>query len=164
MDGKTDNERIGNIGFGCPVEVDSSSHKKVLVVGTGSYIGEAFCTYARKHYHSNFSIDSVSTINNEWEKLDFSNYTIVYHVAGIAHADTGKVNNVEREKYYTVNTDLAIAVGKKAKAEGVKEFIFMSSMIVYGDSAPYGSQKIINENTVPSPANFYGDSNLQADV
>lgn len=164
MDGKTDNERIGNIGFGCPVEVDSSSHKKVLVVGTGSYIGEAFCTYARKHYHSNFSIDSVSTINHEWEKLDFSNYTIVYHVAGIAHADTGKVNNVEREKYYTVNTDLAIAVGKKAKAEGVKEFIFMSSMIVYGDSAPYGSQKIINENTVPSPANFYGDSKLQADV
>ena len=37
-------------------------------------------------------------------------------------------------------------------------------MIVYGDSAPYGKKKIIDENTVPHPANFYGDSKLQADV
>lgn len=53
---------------------------------------------------------------------------------------------------------------EKAKAEGVKDFIFMSSMIVYGDSAPYKEQKIIDETTIPVPANFYGDSKLQADV
>ena len=40
----------------------------------------------------------------------------------------------------------------------------MSSMIVYGESAPYGKKKIIDENTIPTPANFYGDSKLQADV
>ena len=45
-----------------------------------------------------------------------------------------------------------------------QEIIFMSSMIVYGESAPYGKKKIIDENTIPTPANFYGDSKLQADV
>ena len=63
-----------------------------------------------------------------------------------------------------MNTDLALRVAKKAKNEGVPEFIFMSSMIVYGDSAPYGKEKIITSSTVPSPSNFYGDSKLQADV
>lgn len=37
-------------------------------------------------------------------------------------------------------------------------------MIVYGNSAPYGKEKIVNENTVPKAVNFYGDSKLQADV
>lgn len=40
----------------------------------------------------------------------------------------------------------------------------MSSMIVYGGSAPYGKTKIINEFTVPKASNFYGDSKLQADI
>ena len=62
------------------------------------------------------------------------------------------------------NTDLTVEVAEKAKAEGVKEFIFMSSMIVYGDSAPYGKEKVVDEYTIPHPANFYGDSKLQADV
>ena len=96
--------------------------------------------------------------------MAFSSYDIVYHVAGIAHADVGNVTDEIKEKYYAVNTDLALEVAEKAKAEGVKEFIFMSSMIVYGESAPYGVKKVIDEHTVPSPANFYGDSKLQADV
>jgi glycosyltransferase involved in cell wall biosynthesis len=37
-------------------------------------------------------------------------------------------------------------------------------MIVYGDSAPYGKIKVVDENTVPVATNFYGDSKLQADI
>ena len=70
----------------------------------------------------------------------------------------------KRQKYYAVNTDLAVEVCEKAKAEGVKNFVFMSSMIVYGDSAPYGKSKVVDEHTVPFAANFYGDSKLQADA
>ncbi len=161
--GRSDEELIGHIGFGTPVTVDNSSFKKVLVVGSGSYIGEAFCSYIKENYASNFMIDVVGTMNNEWKTIDFSAYDIVFHVAGIAHADVGKVDDVVKEKYYAINTELALEVGKKAKAEGVKQFIFMSSMIVYGDSASYGKEKIINAYTVPNPANFYGDSKLQAD-
>ena len=85
-------------------------------------------------------------------------------MAGIAHADVGKVSEEIKSKYYEVNTGLAVEAAEKAKREGVKTFIFMSSMIVYGDSAPYGQRKVIDETTVPKPANFYGDSKFQADV
>lgn len=155
---------IGNVGFGEAVSVDVEKRIKVLIVGKGSYIGESFKNYAIKNYNSNFEIDEVDTMSPDWKDIDFRKYDIVYHVAGIAHADVGNVSNEIKEKYYQINTDLAIEVAEKAKNDGVKEFVFMSSMIVYGDSAPYGTVKIIDKNTIPNPANFYGDSKLQADV
>lgn len=162
-EGKSAEQLIGHIGFGDPVEVDTSSVKKVLITGAGSYIGESFTSYASTHYPS-LSISAIDMLDGTWREKNFSTYDIVYHVAGIAHADVGNVDEATKEKYYKVNTDLAVEVCKKAKAEGVKEFIFMSSMIVYGDSAPYGKKKVVDEHTVPHPANFYGDSKLQADV
>ena len=163
-EGKNDEELIGNIGFGEQVTVDRTAKKKVLITGAGSYIGQSFITYAKEHYPENFEIDELDMIGNGWRTYDFSKYDIVYHVAGIAHADVGNVSEETKEKYYAVNTDLTVEVARKAKAEQVKEFIFMSSMIVYGESAPYGKKKVIDEHTVPTPANFYGDSKLQADV
>lgn len=134
-----------------------------MITGKGSYIGENFYRYAKEHYPT-LNIEAVDMLEPSWRKKDFSKYDVVYHVAGIAHADVGNVDETTKEKYYEVNTDLAVEVCEKAKAEGVKDFIFMSSMIVYGDSAPYKEQKIIDETTIPVPANFYGDSKLQADV
>ena len=162
-EGKSNDELIGHIGFGNPVEVDTKIEKKVLITGAGSYIGESFRTYAEEHY-SKLKIDVVDMINPLWRDVDFSQYDVVYHVAGIAHADVGKIDEATKAKYYEINTDLAIEVCDKAKKEGIKEFFFMSSMIVYGDSAPYGKSKLVDEHTVPVAANFYGDSKLQADV
>ena len=163
-DGKSDKELIGNIGFGEPVEVDPEAKKKVLITGAGSYIGQSFIQYTKKHYPANFEIEELDMTDAAWRDKDFSEYDVVYHVAGIAHADVGKVSEEIKSKYYEVNTGLAVEAAEKAKREGVKTFVFMSSMIVYGDSAPYGQQKVIDETTVPKPANFYGDSKLQADV
>lgn len=162
-DGKSAEELIGHIGFDEPVEVDVNTQKKVLITGAESYIGETFRAYASEHYPV-LRIDAIDMLDPAWGEKDFSAYDIVYHVAGIAHADVGNVDEATKAKYYAVNTDLAVEVCEKAKAEGVKEFVFMSSMIVYGDSAPYGKTKIIDEHTVPVAANFYGDSKLQADV
>lgn len=161
---KSNAEIIGDIGFGEAVVVDKEVQKRVLITGAGSYIGESFERYAKKYYGKNLIIDTVDMQNTDWKNTNFSSYDVVYHVAGIAHADVGKVSEQIKQKYYDVNTNLVIEVANKAKSEGVKEFIFMSSMIVYGDSAPYGSKKIIDENTMPNPSNFYGDSKLQADV
>ncbi len=101
----------------------------------------------------------MSLRNNSWkEKGVFSGYDVIFHVAGIAHVSSDpKMEDI----YYKVNRDLTFEVAKKAKDEGVKQFIFMSSIIVYGDSVSH--KKIINIDTVPNPSNFYGDSKLQAE-
>ena len=110
---------------------------KVLITGASSYIGTSFEQYVAEHYGDTFFIDTVDMKGDAWKDWDFSKYDIVFHVAGIAHADVGRVTEETKAKYYTVNTKLAIEVAEKAKEEGVKQFIFMSSSIIYGDSAPY---------------------------
>lgn len=137
--------------------------KKVLITGANSYIGVSFENYVHEHYSSELSIDTVDMIDDSWREKDFSSYDIVYHVAGIAHADVGNVSDEVKAKYYAINRDLAIETAKKAKTDGVKQFVFMSSAIVYGNSAPYGKTKRITADTEPKPANFYGDSKWQAD-
>ena len=137
--------------------------KKVLITGANSYIGMSFDKYTKEHYPQDFAIDTIDMIDGSWREKDFSTYDAVYHVAGIAHADVGTVDEATKKKYYSVNTDLAIETAKKAKSDGVKQFVFMSSAIVYGDSAPYGKLKRITKGTEPKPANIYGDSKWQAD-
>ncbi len=137
--------------------------KRVLITGANSYIGVSFEKYAREHYSSDLQIDTVDMIDGSWREKSFSGYDIVYHVAGLAHADVGKVTEEVKAKYYAINTDLAVETAKKAKEDGVKQFVFMSSAIIYGDSAPYGQSKRITAETKPAPSNFYGDSKWQAD-
>ena len=62
-----------------------------------------------------------------------------------------------------MNRDLTVQTAQKAKEAGAKQFVFMSSAIVYGDSAPIGKDKFITKDTLPAPANCYGDSKLQAE-
>lgn len=137
--------------------------KRVLITGANSYIGMSFEKWMAKMHPGEFEIDTVDMVGDGWREKDFAGYDVVFHVAGIAHADVGHVTDEIKARYYEINTDLAIETAKKAKSEGVKQFVFMSSAIVYGDSAPYGKTKRITKGTEPMPANFYGDSKWQAD-
>lgn len=136
--------------------------KKILITGAGSYIGTAFETYM-KQWPDKYQVDTVDMINDEWKKFDFSGYDTVYHVAGIAHSDNGKITREKAKLYYDVNTKLTVRTAMKAKKAGVKQFIFMSSAIVYGDSATIGKKRIITKDTPVSPANCYGDSKVRAE-
>ena len=131
--------------------------KKILITGANSYIGTSFEKWLSK-YPDKYSIDTIDMIDGVWRKKDFSSYDVVFHVAGIAHVSS---NPKMKEIYYKVNRDLTIETAIKAKNEGVKQFIFMSSIIVYGDSS--SSKRVIDKNTVPTPSDFYGDSKLQAE-
>lgn len=137
--------------------------KRILITGAGSYIGTSFERYIKENFPQDFEIDTVDMIDENWKKSDFSSYDTVFHVAGIAHSDNGKISTERAKLYYDVNTDLAIKTANKAKKEGVRQFIYMSSAIVYGESAPIGKQKHITKETEPAPANCYGDSKLQAE-
>ena len=136
---------------------------KVLITGADSYIGTNFEQYVEDNYPEYFNIETIDMIDESWKNHDFSKYDIIFHVAGLAHADIGHVTENIQKKYYKVNTELAIETARKAKKEGVSQFVFMSSAIVYGDSAPYGKRKRIHRDTEPAPSNFYGDSKWQAD-
>ena len=137
--------------------------KKILITGAGSYIGTSFETYAKEKYPGEFEIATIDMKDASWREHDFGAYDAVFHVAGIAHVDVGGADEATKQKYYAVNTDLAIETAKKAKETGVKQFVFMSSAIIYGDSAPLGKRRRITKMTRPHPANFYGDSKWRAD-
>lgn len=131
--------------------------KKILITGANSYIGTSLEKWLQKN-PAEYFVDTVGMMEDEWREKDFLGFDVVFHVAGIAHVSS----DPKLEKlYYKVNSELTIETATKAKAEGVKQFIFMSSIIVYGDSS--NSKRIIDRNTVPSPSNFYGNSKLEAE-
>lgn len=138
--------------------------KKILITGANSYIGTSFEKYIYGNYPDEYQIDTLDMMDSNWKEYDFSGYDSIFHVAGIAHADVGNVSKETKKLYYQVNCDLAYETALKAKKSKVKQFIYMSSIIVYGESAPYGKTKIITKDTKPEPANFYGDSKLQAEI
>ena len=116
--------------------------KKILITGAGSYIGMSLERYLSQ-WPDRYQVETVDMQAETWRGASFSGYDTVYHVAGIAHSDSGAISPERVKLYYQVNTDLTIETAKKAKREGVKQFIFMSSAIVYGDSAPIGKEKKI---------------------
>lgn len=131
--------------------------KRILITGKNSYIGKSVETWLMRE-SDKYIVDTVDMEDGSWKEADFSMYDVVFHVAGIAHVSSDpKLEDL----YYKVNRDLTIETAKKAKAEGVKQFIFMSSIIVYGDSR--SSKRVIDRNTIPTPSNFYGMSKLQAE-
>ena len=136
--------------------------KKILITGDHSYIGTSFEKHLAQ-WPDRYQVDTVDITTDAWRDFSFRGYDTVYHVAGIAHSDYGKISQERAELYYRVNTHLAVETARKAKAEGVKQFIFMSSASVYGESAPMGKTKVIRADTPVSPANCYGDSKVQAE-
>ena len=129
--------------------------KKILITGAGSYIGMSFERYIKERFGDEYSVDTVDMIDGSWREKSFSGYDAVYHVAGIAHQKETKEN---AESYYKVNRDLAIETAKKAKADGVAQFVFLSSMSVYGKDTG-----VITKETVPTPVSNYGKSKLEAE-
>lgn len=100
--------------------------KKILITGANSYIGVSFENHLKK-WCDQYSVDTVDMIDGTWREKDFSCYDTVFHVAGIAHQKETRKN---ADIYYKVNYELAVETAAKAKNEGVKQFIFLSSMSV----------------------------------
>ncbi|WP_350342387.1 NAD-dependent epimerase/dehydratase family protein [Proteinivorax tanatarense] len=126
--------------------------KKILITGEGSYIGTSFENWVSQR-PGKYKVETISVKNDKWRSLSFSDYDVVYHLAAVVH-----VKEKDADKYFKVNRDLAVEIAKKVKAEGVKQFIFLSTMGVYGMETGF-----IDENTKPNPKTPYAESKLEAE-
>lgn len=128
--------------------------KRILITGKNSYVGNQLADWLNKE-PERYAVVKESVRYSKWKEIDFSVFDVVVHVAGIAHIKETKKNE---EIYYKVNRDLAYEVAKKSKSDGVKQFIFLSSMSVYGLE-----NGIISKNTPLKPNNSYGESKVEAE-
>jgi UDP-glucose 4-epimerase len=132
---------------------------KVLITGKNSFIGNSVRAWLENR-EVGYTIDTISLKDKSLDEFSFRSYDAIFHVAGIAHI-MHKKSFVSQ--YFTVNRDLAISVAKKAKDEGVKQFIFTSTMAIYGDDLKIGDYRPVDIN-YPNPTNAYGQSKLEADL
>lgn len=128
--------------------------KKILITGADSYIGTSVGKWMMKEPNQ-YQVDTVDMKDGSWQEKDFSEYDVVFHVAGIAHIKETKENQA---LYNKVNRDLAYEVAKKSKGDGVKQFIFLSSMSVYGIE-----EGVIDKNTPLKAKSAYGKSKIEAE-
>lgn len=138
--------------------------KRVLITGKGSYVGTNVAEWLSR-FSEEYETEVLDMLDEAWSSFDFHGFDSVYHVAGIAHADISHVSEETKQLYYKVNCDLAVQTAKIAKEAGVKQFIYMSSLLVYGDrgNGSYRDRGWIGKETEPAPSNFYGDSKWQAE-
>lgn len=139
--------------------------KRILITGANSYIGTSFEKWMQQ-FGDNYQIDTIDMHGDQWKEKDFSQYDSVFHVAGIAHADVSKVSEETKQLYYKVNCDLAVETAEKYKNDlnGKNgQFIYMSSIIIYGEETNINKKRVITPETQPNPSNFYGDSKLKAE-
>ena len=128
--------------------------KRILITGAGSYIGMS-CEKYMQQWPEDYQVDTLDMIGDSWREKDFSGYDAVYHVAGIAHIRETEEN---APLYYKVNRDLAVRTAQKAKAAGVRQFVFLSTMSVYGMT-----EGAISMATEPNPRNHYGRAKWEAE-
>jgi len=128
--------------------------KRILITGAESYIGDKAAEYFGT-MQERFAVDIVDVRGKAWESTSFDGYGTVLHVAGLAHQRETSENS---PNYYAVNRDVAVAVAGRAKEAGVGQFVFFSSMSVYGSVCGR-----ITAQTMPNPDTHYGKSKLEAE-
>lgn len=136
--------------------------KKILITGKGSYLGNSLKAYLEA-FGDCYQVDCLSLRSGDWKEQSFRGYDAVYHTAAIVHQPRSKDAPGELARYRAVNCDLAVDAAKKAKAEGVRQFVFLSTMAVYGLTAAFGKTVTITAQTPTAPKDNYGLSKLEAE-
>ena len=134
--------------------------KNILITGKNSYIGTSLENWLLKEPNK-YKVETITVKDESWMEKDFSQYDVIFHVAAVVHQ---KEYSKLKELYFSVNRDLPIEVAKKAKEAGVSQFIFMSTMAVYGEEGKIGHDVVINSNTPVNPNTFYGVSKIEAET
>ena len=125
--------------------------KKVLVTGASGFVG----SYFLKKYQQKYNFESFSFLNDDFSNLDLCSVDVIVHLSALVH----QMGGASYTEYFRINVIQTLDLAKKAKLNGVKQFIFMSSVKVYGEESdvPY------TELTPCRPQDDYGKSKLEAE-
>jgi len=124
---------------------------KLLVTGSNGYIGGSFIN----QYKNKYLFESFSLLKQKIEEISFDGIDAVVHCAALVHQ---KVEYYPYEKYYEINVEYPVKLAKLAKKNGVKQFVFISTIAVYGQD-----KEILDENSTCNPITPYGKSKLEAE-
>jgi len=126
---------------------------KILITGANSFVGKNY-----QQYSNNDTIDEVSLWEHEPEAIHYKGYDAILHLVAIVH----QTKTIPEKEYFYVNRDLAVRTAKAAKAAGVRQFVFMSTVKVYGAFNP--EEGVWNEESVCEPEDAYGKSKYAAEL
>ena len=123
---------------------------KILITGSNGYLASNFLNQYKKVY----DFEKFSLLNQKIEDINFDNIDIILHCAALVH------QKVEQpyEKYHEINVEYPVKLAKLAKQNSVKQFVFISTIAVYGEE-----KEKLDENTICNPITQYGKSKLEAE-
>lgn len=124
----------------------------IIVTGASGFIGSNFINNNTDHH-----ITCVDLHLNDINLFNFSGYDVILHCAALVH----QMKGIAEHEYFKVNSYLTFKTAQKAKAEGVHQFIFLSSVKVYGESTI--NESSWNEISECNPLDGYGRSKLDAE-
>jgi len=133
-------------------------HANVLITGKDSYVGNNIKKWLEQC--TSCTVDELDVRDNKWKDADLGIYDTIIHVAAIVH----KKNGVPWELYKKVNTDLPVEIAQKAKQCGVRQFIFFSTMGVYGQEKCLPEGNVIDESSKCNPVSYYARSKYDAEL
>lgn len=128
--------------------------KQVYIIGKNGYIASSFALWLKKEPEA-YAVHTIPARGFVPETFDFSQADVVVFAAGIAHLSS---KDAKDAPYVAVNCDMAVSTAQKAAQDGVEQFLYLSSMSVYG--ADSGA---IDQYTPLSPKNAYGRSKQMAE-
>lgn len=126
--------------------------KKLLISGSNGFVGSYFI----KKYKDKYDIKTFSFLKDDINSLDYSDIDVVFHLSALVH----QMGGASCEEYERVNVTQTLELAKKAKESGVKHFIFMSTVKVYGEE----TDSVYTEDTICNPEDDYGKSKLKAEL
>ncbi len=122
----------------------------ILITGSSGYIGSNFINV----FENEYNFVKFSFLRDTLDDLNLNNINIVLHCAALVHQKA----ELNYEKYDDINVKYPTALAKKAKENGAKQFVFISTIAVYGED-----DEIIDKNTACNPVSAYGKSKLEAE-
>ena len=126
--------------------------KKLLISGSNGFVGKYFIN----KYKNKYEIKTFSFLKDDINSLDCSDIDVVFHLSALVH----QMDGASCEEYERVNVSQTLELAKKAKESGIKQFIFMSTVKVYGEE----TDSKYSENSICNPEDDYGKSKLKAEL